>query len=444
VALRLVDPDAHGEWWAAGVSCHARVFRAAPVPGDQEWGGELDLFAMAWRNVWRSRRRTLVTVAAMTLALFVTIVYSGLMEGYLEGMERNVLDLEVGDLQVFAGDYRSNPSIHTRIDDPEALLARLDAAGFRASGRLLAFGLAAADEASAGASFRGLDIQRDETVSEIAQQLERGLWLDEADPKGVVIGRGLARSLALDVGGELLVISQGADSSMAYDLYLVRGVLRGISDAIDRTGVFMVEASFRELMSLPEGVHQIIVRRPDDTPLDAAVAQIDALASGHDVRSWRQLVPTIASMLDSGRAAMVTMSVLIYLAIGILILNAMLMAVFERIRELGVLKALGFSPGALFGLILIESGIQTVLAILAGVALGIPAILYLSRTGINLESLAGTSILGIAMDPIWRAAVNMRVFSTPILLLVIIVLIAAVYPAAKAALLRPVEAMRHQ
>lgn len=404
---------------------------------------QLDLFAMAWRNVWRNRRRSLVTVAAMSLALLTMILYTGLVEGYLDAMERNVLDLEVGDVQVFAGDYRRNPSIYTRIDDSERLLGRLEEAGFRASGRLLAFGLVAADEASAGASFRGLDVARDAEVSEVSHQLDRGRWLDPADPKGVVIGRKLARTLGIDIGGELLVITQGADGSMAYELYNVSGVLRGISDAIDRSGVFMTDSSFRELMTLPEGVHQIIVRRPAELDLSAAQVRIQELATQYDVRSWRQLMPTVASMLDAGRSAMILMGFIIYLAIAVLILNAMLMSVFERIRELGVLKALGFSPFALLGLILLESVIQTAMAIGIGLALGIPGILYLSRVGIDLGMLAGTSILGIAMDPIWRAAINTRVFMMPVLLLTGIVLLAVIYPAAKAAMLRPVEAMRH-
>lgn len=379
----------------------------------------------------------------MSLALLTTILYSGLVEGYLDGMERNVLDLEVGDVQIFAGDYRSNPSIHTKINDSKQLLARLEEAGFPASGRLLAFGLVAADETSAGASFRGLDVERDVAVSEVSKRLDRGEWLDPADPKGVVIGRGLARSLEIDLGGELLVITQGADGSMAYELYYVSGVLRGISDAIDRTGVFMTEASFRELMTLSEGVHQIIVRRPAELDIVAAQQRIQELATDYDVRSWRQLMPTIASMLDAGRAAMILMGFIIYLAIAILILNAMLMAVFERIRELGVLKALGFSPFALMGLILLESLIQTAMAIGVGLALGIPGLLYLANVGIDLGTLAGTSILGMAMDPTWRAAFNARVLVTPVVMLAGMVLLAVSYPAAKAAMLRPVEAMRH-
>jgi ABC-type lipoprotein release transport system permease subunit len=398
---------------------------------------------MAWRNVFRNTRRSFVTVAAMGLALLVMILYSGLIEGYLEGMERNVLDLEVGDLQIFAPEYRVDPSIYTKIDDPQALLDRLDEAGFDAASRLLTFGLVAADEASSGASFRGINVARDALVSDVSNQLDRGQWLDPSQPKGVVIGRRLARTLDVDIGGELLALTQDSDGSMAYELFEVRGVLLGISDSIDRSGIFMIQESFRELITMPEGAHQIIVRRPGDLDLPSLLQSVEDLALGLDVKTWRQLMPTIASMLDAGRGAMVMMGIIIYMAIAILILNAMLMAVFERIRELGVLKAIGFGPLSLFGLILIESGVQTFFAIILGLALGIPGILYLASVGIDMGMLAGTSIMGVAMDPIWRAAVHTRVFTTPIIMLVTIVFLAILYPAGKAALIRPSEAMRH-
>ena len=398
---------------------------------------------MAWRNVWRNRRRTLVTIAAMSFGLLTMILYAGLMEGYVRSMERSVLDLEMGDVQIFAGDYRENPSIYTRIEEPEALLRPLEAAGFPASGRLLAYGLAAAGESSAGVSFRGVEVERDARVSLVYRELAQGRWLDPVDPGGVVLGRRLARTLDVELGDELLVLSQGADGSMAYDLYAVRGVLRGIGDATDRTGMFMTAAAFRELMVVPDGVHQIIVRRPLELPLPAAAAQIAALASGLDVQTWRQLVPTLASMIDSARSLIVAMFLIVYVAIGILILNAMLMAVFERVREFGVLKAIGVGPLEVLSLIFVESAIQTGLALLIGVALSIPSLVYLTQVGIDIGSLAGVSVMGIAMDPIWRTAVEPAIFSRPILTLVFIVFLAVTYPALKAALIQPVEAMRY-
>ena len=404
----------------------------------------MSISKMAWRNLWRNRRRTLVTIAAMTLALLVLILYSGLAEGMLRGMERNVLDLEVGDVQIFAEDYRENPSIHTRIDDPERLIEPLGEAGFPASGRLLAFGMAASGDSSAGVSFRGIEVALDAQVSLVHEQLARGLWLDPDKPREIVLGRRLARTLAAELGTELLVLSQGADGSMAYELYTVRGVLRGIGDSVDRTGVFMTADAFRELFVVPHGVHQIIVRRPKDLDLPSAASRVHSVAPDHDVKTWRQLLPTISSLMDSARANILVAFFIVYLAVGILILNAMLMAVFERIREFGVLKALGVGPVDVVRLVVAETAIQTGIAILLAVALGVPGLIYLTKTGIDLGSLAGISIMGIAMDPIWRAAVSARTFTGPISTLLVVVSAAVLYPAVKAAVIRPVDAIRHR
>jgi len=403
----------------------------------------MEIWKTAWRNVWRSRRRTLVTVSAMSFALWTMILYTGFMSWYLKDMEARILALEVGDLQVHAPDYRDDPSLHTRIDDAAALLAELRAAGYRATGRLLAYGMAAAAESSAGVAFFGVDVARDAEVSLVHEHLLEGSWLDPADPHGVVLGRRLARMLGVDLGAEIVVLSQGTDGAMAADLYDVRGVLESIGAAVDRGGVFMTAEAFRELFVLPSGVHQIVVRRPEGTELDAAAEAVRAAAVGLDVRTWRDLMPTLASMLDSARGALVMMIVIVYIAIAVLILNAMLMTVFERIRELGVLKALGVGPGGILGLMFAEALIVTVIAILVGVSLGVPTLYYLATEGIEFTSLTGMSMMGIAMSPVWHADMSAATFGMPIAVLVLIVALAVTYPALKAAFLDPVEAIHH-
>ena len=281
-------------------------------------------------------------------------------------------------------------------------------------------------------------------VSVISTRLAEGAWLDDDDPAGVVVGRRLARTLDLAVGDELVVLSQTTDGAIANDLYAVRGILDSVSDGIDRSAVFLTDAAFRELFVMPTGAHEIVLRKPDDLELTAALEAARGLAPDLDTQSWRSLVPTLATYLDSARQMMAIISAIIYIVIAILILNAMLMAVFERIREFGVLKALGVEPRQVLSLIFVESALQTGLALAIGLALSLPTLWYLVEYGIDTGALGGVSVIGATFATVWQAAVSPATFVTPSMTLILLVLLAVIYPALKAARISPVEAMRHQ
>jgi putative ABC transport system permease protein len=402
------------------------------------------LLVMAWRNLWRYRRRTLVTIAAMTLALLIMVLYTSLVEGYLRDLERNIVDIELGDIQVFASDYRDNPSIYNRIDNPEPLLAALRGRGFHASARLIGGGLGAAGESSAGVMIKGINLAQDTSVSQVAGHIERGSWLDDADQNGVVVGSRLAYTLGVEPGDELVLLGQATDGSIANDLYSVRGVLRSITDDADRAGIFMTENAFRSFFVLPAGAHQLMVRRPAELELPAAVTEVRDMAAGLDVQSWRDLMPIMATFLDSTRSLMVIVFLVIYVVVAILIINAMLMSVFERINEIGVLKALGVRPGHVLTLIFIEGGLQTALAITVALTLSVPGLSYLADHGLDLSGIGGMSVAGMAFDPVWRGVVTPWVIVGPVLTFVFIVFVSVLYPALKAARISPVEAMRYQ
>ena len=404
----------------------------------------MSVVKMAWRNLWRNRRRTVVTIAAMTLAFASMVVYNGLVEGYMSNMERNIVDLEVGHIQIHADGYRKRPSLYDKIETPESILAKLDQAGLYGSARLLGPGLAAGEESSAGVILRGVDVERDAEVSRVWEHVTDGEWLSPDDPMGVVLGRRLAYTLDARPGTELVVLSQAADGSMANDLYHVRGVLQPVTDGTDRAGLFMVESAFRELMVFPEGAHQIIIRTSDLAQLDTQTARVAGFAEPNEVKSWRDLFPTLANMLDTQRGAMTFMFMIVYFAIGIVILNAALMAVFERIREFGVLKAVGMGPVAVFRLILMETVYIVLISLVVGLVISAPALYVLSTTGIPMGELSGISIMGVSWDPVWRAEINQRTFTSPTTTLVVIVFVAVLYPAVKAARLNPIDAIRHR
>jgi ABC-type lipoprotein release transport system permease subunit len=403
----------------------------------------MSIFNMAWRNVLRNTRRTTVTIAAMTLALLVEVLYSGLVFGYFKALEDDILDLEVGDVQIFAPDYLDIPSIYSAIDDPDSLVAQLNEQGYPASPRLLGGALAAAGESSAGVALRGIDVALERRVTLLDENIAQGSWLDDGDPEGVVVGRRLARTLAVEPGDQIVLLTQAADGSIAHDLYRIRGILMGIADGTDRTAVLMNDEAFRELMEFPAGTHQVVVRRPKDVDLETAAETIRKSATGLDVKTWKELMPVVATMLESTRGMIVIIFLVVYLAIAILVLNAMLMAVFERVREFGILKAIGFGPFRVFGLILVEAGLQTVAALIGGLLLAVPGMWYLATVGIDLGTLGGMNVMGLAMRPIWKGVYTLDAIMVPVFLLVVVVFLAVLYPALKAALIRPVQAMQH-
>ncbi len=406
----------------------------------------MNILGIGMRSIGRNHRRTLVTTGAMGLAGFIMIFYSALMAGLFATMERNALTMELGDLQIHPEGYRRDPTLYATIPDPGAIERTLDAEGYRSAHRLYAFGLAAVGQSSAGVQIRGYDVAREDTVTEIHRHLDAGEWLSPSDPKGVVIGRKLARTLRAKVGVEVVLVSQAADGSMANDLYRVRGILKSVGDAIDRGGLLMVESAFRELMVLPEGAHEIVVVRPDrDVPLDDAEKVVAAAAPGEEVLTWRKLQPALAKMLDLSGASSLFMLLVTYAAIAMVVLNATLMSVFERIREFGVMKALGVTPLQVALVVLVEVMTQAALAVLVAVTFGVAVSLYYQAHGIDLSAIANDmSFSGVAIDPIWYCRLNATSVVVPVVSLFVMVGLAALYPGLKAALIRPVEAIHHR
>lgn len=401
------------------------------------------ILSMASRNVIRNWRRTLVTTLAMGFAGFIMILFASLTEGLLYTSERNAVAMNLGDMQIHAEGYRDDPDLYKRIGSASDLVKRLQQAGFHAAQRVYGFGLAAAGSASAGVQLRGIDLINESTVTQIHKHVMQGNWLADSDPKGVVIGKKLGRTLNVKPGDEVVIIGQATDGSMANDLYTVRGILKSIGEEVDRAGFFMVERAFRELMVLPQGAHEITVMRPDrSSDLESATTQVAALAPGYETLHWRSLRPVIARILDLADAQTIVMILITYVAVAMIVLNAMLMSVFERIRELGVMKAIGVTPWQILLLIYVETMAQVTVASIIALSSGWSVARYFQNNGIDLSAIAGsTSFGGVAIDPIWYAYVTKEAVIIPIVFLFIIAAAAVIYPAIKAAVIRPVKAI---
>jgi ABC-type lipoprotein release transport system permease subunit len=407
----------------------------------------VQIVSFALRNFNRARTRTWITVGAMAFACAIMIFYASLLEGWLAGMEKNAVGMDLGEFQIHGRGYRVDPDLYKIITDEEGMLAQLDGQGFVAAPRLYASGLAAAGNASSGIELRGVDLVREGLVTALNQHVWQGQWLAENDQAGVVVGRKLARILGLAVGDEVVVVAQAADGSTANELFRVRGILKSVSEGVDRSGFLMTAATFRRLMIVPQGVQQIVVKRqaPSEN-LNQATTRLSQLLPNYEVRNWRQLQPVLARLFEMSDISLVIMLLITYAAVGILTLNALLMSVFERIPEFGVMKALGFSPWGLFAMIVVESMLQVTVAVFLALAVGLPLSLYFSHHPIDFSGFVQSSstIAGIAFDAKWYCVVTVNSVVLPILFLYLVAGLAILYPALKAAMLKPLAAIYHR
>ncbi len=403
----------------------------------------MNTFAMASRYLTRSWHRSLINIATMALASGVMIFYVSLMEGLLTQAEERVIAMELAHVQLHAQNYRTDPDLYNYMVDIEPLLSELVSQQVSTSSRLFATGLGASEKTSSGIQLWGVDLRGEPTVTQLHANLLEGKWLEQSKPNEVVIGKQLAKILDLDIGDELIVLGQAFDGAMANELLIVRGILKSVGRELDRTSVLMSQQSFRALFSFPQGAHEIAIR---DQNSERSLMELKALvteASGEfEVASWREIQPFIADIIDTSRGSIYLLVIIAYTAVAMVILNAMLMSVFERIREFGVLKALGLSPMQLLKLIFLETILQVSVAAVIGVAVAVPITLYYAQVGIDLSRFSQEFDWGgVTMSPIWHPSLSQHALVSPIVILFLISFLAVIYPAIKAASIVPIKAI---
>ena len=434
----------------------------------------MNALRVAWRNILRKPRRAAITAAAVALNTAVLIFSYAMMDGMVAQLLHTATHTHIGDVQLHAPGYRADRSLYKSLPDPPALLSRAEEAGIDATPRSFGFGLVSRGTKSAGASFWGIDPVSEAATFELADKVERGAFLGETATGNVVLGRKLARSLMAGVGDELVAVVQAADGSLGNELYTVAGVLKSVGDDIDRSGILMHRADFDELFVAGGRVHEIALLSRDrshgrersadgivalyqtegETPAEEEIAaetpgvgQIPGVAETAVVaETWRQLLPTLSDMLNLSNASMAIFSFVFLLAAGLGVLNTMFMATHDRVRELGMLKALGATPARIIADVLVEAAVLATLAALAGGLLGAGAGLYFELSGgMDLSRWQGDSLTmsGVPFEPVYRFDVGVERVLLAVIAMSLACVAASLYPAIKAARLDPVKAMSH-
>ncbi|MGI5861439.1 MAG: ABC transporter permease [Myxococcales bacterium] len=279
------------------------------------------------------------------------------------------------------------------------------------------------------------------------EKLVDGEYLGEAPDKMILLGAGLARTLEAKVGDEIVVVTQAADGSMGNALFRVGGILKTGSVAADRSRALVHLRDLQELLVLDGRVHEVAVlaKALDGAAPLAAGAKRALDGRGLLVRTWAQVNPEVAKMLELQSVSAWIILFFVFSVASLGVLNTMLMSVLERTKELGVLRALGLRPRQVVALVLCESLLLASVAAVGGTALGLLADGYLVIYGLDLTRFIGDfSFGGIAFSPVLRGEVQIGRIGATLVGLFAVTLVASVWPALRAGRLQPVEAMRQE
>lgn len=412
------------------------------------------ILGLAWRNLWRNPRRTLIAMAAIGFGYAMLLFVACLMAGLRQQMIETGTSLVLSDIQVHAPSYYPNRSIYQTLGgrqgtDVGALLADIaaDPRIYAASPRVYGYGLVSATHQSAGAEILGVVPSQEQKVTVLQTRMVKGSYLTEGMPKGIVMGDKFATTIGVGVGSEIILLTQAADGSMGNDLYTVVGLFHTGIDAIDRGLVLMSLASLQELLRLPPvRIHEVGIKLHAITEATATAAALGGQLSKNlpvRVRAWPELVPELADYVQFNRGVTFILFFIFFLLAVIGIVNTMLMAVIERTRELGMLMAVGMRPVQVVGLILAEAAGLATASLVLGAVVGAPLLWYLQVHGLNLGGAGDdVSLAGVVVGQHWYGQQDFSTYSQAALGLAITALVSALYPALRAARFRPTEALR--
>ncbi len=404
---------------------------------------------LAWRSIWRNRRRTIITVSSIAMGLAVAVFFIAMAEGVYAQLIDDVARMQAGHVTLEDPGYRRAASVALWVRNATELQARIAQLPGVAFTKRLVIGQAIARSAAGtvGVALTGVEPSVELQHSPLARHMIKGVYLAEGDDAEAVIGRDLATRLNLDVGKKLVLTANDVDGNLVDELCRVKGIFESGSPDIDGHVIQLPIVFAGRLFRLPEsGATQIgvVLERPQDQA--AMMRQIREAVGRKDVavRPWQDIQPAIASYIRLDQGSNWIFQALLVILVLFTIFNTVLMSVLERQREFAMLLALGTRPADLRWQVFLETFYLAVIGCAIGLAVGGGAAWALEVRGLDLRTFYphGVTISGFAIDPVLRARVTTRVLGVTTGIVLAAVLSLGLIPMRQATRLRIVEWLR--
>jgi len=403
-------------------------------------------FRLAWRNLWRRKRRTWLTVGAMVFSNILLVFMISLQVGMYAMMISNTLRAQTAHLQVQAPGYKDDFKIRQVVPAIETLAAeiRQGLETDQVAARAGAFALASSADRSYGIQITGVEPEYEARVSSLPGQIQEGRFLGDMMAPEIVIGSTLARNLKVGVGDELTILGSGRDGSMAAAVVGIVGVFESGMPDLDRGFAEVPLGYFQDTFTMEGAGHAIAILAPSLMQVGAFQTRVEGLLPPNAdlaVHDWDALLPGLKQAIQADFASAWFMYAILIVLVAFSVLNTQLMSVLERTKEFGIIMSLGVTPRRLGRLVLLETALMGFVGLLLGMALGAVLILWLHQHGFSypgMEEMAGKFNLPSRIYP-ELSVVGLFVGPTIVLFSSVV---AALYPALRLRWMEPVQAMR--
>jgi len=402
---------------------------------------------IAWRNVWRQRRRTLLIAAAMGVMMALLVFYDGLIGGFEQAIYGNAIQLLGGNIQVHAPGYDdtlgSKPLIP--LADPDAVVkaAESQANVVAASKRIVTGGLVTNREGAFAVSIIGIETAKEANITPVADNITKGRYLNPDDGDMIVIGQGLATAMDIDVGDRITMVGNSKNEQNRQRTMTVAGIYDVGVPSVEKATIYMSLAEAQSLFGLDGQVTEIVVSLKQIGQEPGVIDTINKSAPGYEVETWENSFPELKRTMDMKTGVMGYMGVFMLCIAAIGILNLLMMAVFERTREIGIVSALGLKPREITYLFLLEGTLIGVMGAVLGAVLGSTINGILSVVGMDYSQFANlTEYTALISGRIYTQLVPLKVLEHAFTVAVIAAL-AALYPAIQASQREPAEALHY-
>ncbi len=387
------------------------------------------MYKLVWRNVWRHRRRTWLTVTAIATALSLLSVMMCMQEGTYAHMIRRATHLWYGVLQIQHAQYADEPSLYHSFRITPAISRLLDMTADAWSPRIVHHGLVSLGQETRGGKIVGIDPQREWTW--IRHALERGRWLRTSGE--ALLGSGLAQSLGATPDSEIAVLVQARDGSIGARLFRVVGIFRVHMPDLDRSGVLIHRDAADDLCVMRGRVTTVVLRVPMKQ-MDTIRRNLRAALHAQGmrdltVRAWSELVPEMVQAIETDRVSGWLYYGVLLVVVGFGMLNTLYMSIYERNKEIGILRAIGMTRRRLLTMIGGEAAVLACIGVITGLAIGVPVILYLQAHPIRLGGELAKLYESFMFEPAIYTRLDSHVLMRLSGLVIGFALISAVFPA---------------